>query len=198
MSFKADLLALRDGTLSFTAFEKRHRDGSRAWAAYFHQRWPQREHCIEDLIQEALIVTWRAVDGFDPSRGHCIEAHVRYCVGRDIGNVLSKATGWPRKDRGTKAIVPISLDAKAAAGYEKRDERTAEDLLFAEEVARKVGSFAEDVVRGVASGASFSAIAVHMYGDIDYRRRHRLTDPHGTVQKIRSTARKILASSAVR
>lgn len=203
MTFSNDLAALRAGTLDFDAFARAHEARFRRWASYYFERWPQRILCLDDLVQEARIEAWRAVDSWDPTRGVALERYVEYQVGRKLRLELERVLGWPKKSRGTKAVRPTSLNA-TVPGDGRRDTLqdrlesgalSPEDLAMVESlVARMADPFERDVLRGVARGMSSAVLATYLYEDPERRLAYRLDSVEQTARRVPHVVRKLAAS----
>jgi len=204
MTFANDLAALRAGTLDFDAFARTHEARFRRWAAYYFERWPQRALCVEDLVQEARIEAWRAVDSWDPTRGVALERYVEYQVGRKLRLELERVLGWPKKSRGTKAVRPISVHTPIPGEGKTRDTiqdrleagaLSPEDLAMVESlVARMTDPFEVDVLRGVARGMSSAVLATYLYADPERRLAYRLDSVEQTARRVPHVVRKLAAS----
>jgi len=110
VSWASDLSALRAGSLSFDEFATLHGSRFKRWAWHFYERWPLRCLDPDDLAQEGMIEAWQAVDRFDPARGVSLVSFVEYRVGERMQREISRANGWPRKDRGNKIPLMLGID----------------------------------------------------------------------------------------
>lgn len=207
MSFAHDLDSLRGGSLTFDTFARRHDARFRKWASYYFERWPQRALCIDDLVQEARLEAWRAVDSFDPTRGVTLERYVEYQIGKRLRLELERVLGWPKKSRGTKAVRPVSLqtpvpthrgDPEHTPTIMDRltsNDLSPEDLALATSVAETVpDEFDRDVIVGVARGMSPAVIASYVYEDPERRLRYRLDSVEHTARMIPGRVRRLAAS----
>lgn len=115
MSFPQDLAELRDGVIDFTTFAKRNKNRFERWARYFLERWPNRTLDLGDLVQEAMIEAWQAVDRWDPDRGTVtLVGFVFFRVGERLDRECKRVLGWPRRFRGQEAIKVDSFEAFTA------------------------------------------------------------------------------------
>lgn len=177
MSYSSDLSDLRNGDLTFDNFAKSHKVTFGKWASYFLARWPQSSIDHEDLVQEAMIEAWRAVDAWDPERVPLapLESFVRFRVGRKLRIELERVLGWPKKTRGHEAIRPVSRDdsnlAKWIDGNTWNVDRSISqpDRI---ELVETIGETLKDqpqllreVTMGVGMGLSFRGVASKLFAD---------------------------------
>lgn len=206
MTFAHDLEALRGGSVSFDAFARKHEARFRRWAAYYFERWPQRALCIDDLVQEARLEAWRAVDAWDPTRGVALERFVEYQVGKRLRLELERVLGWPKKSRGTKAVRPISIQTPinphaGEVGGSTIEDRLAsgnlgpDDIALVMSIAKKLpDALDRDVLMGVARGMNPAVLATYIYDDPERRRAYRLDSVEQTARRIPHVVRRLAAA----
>lgn len=188
------LLALRSGELSFDDFasEPAVRESAFSRAKYFLRRWPYQDlHDEDDLMQDALLATWRAVDTWDPERkSHkgelvTIKRYVEYQVGNALERKMRKASGDPRKGRSQPArkvhfadLVGRHVCSDGAlsierligaypAGQSHRLEALEAAMALVDPLERKV-------VLSVVRGHGLDVAADEIYNDVSARMRLRL------------------------
>lgn len=168
-SLKADLLRLKAGAISFDEFASNRREEYRRWAGYFFERWPQREHDVDDLVQEALVETWRAVDKWEADKGAPIDGYVKMMVGNRLRDVLSRAA------HSKCQVVPKYVDHEdcylevPAVGSARLEVERAAELLDSE--------LQRDVVVGVGIGMPLREVAARIYDDPDRCERYGFGSP---------------------
>lgn len=206
MTFAQDLGALREGRLTFARFAARHGDRFRRWAAYFYERWPQRTLDVEDLVQEALLEAWRAVDTWDPD-GAAIDRYVEYQVGRKLRVELERVLGWPKKAGarrpGSPEQKPVRPLSMALPGVERAVEALGEEATsgpFERLVVREAAESApddltRDVIAGIGSGLSARALAAYLWEDAGRRIRYRLDSREHAVRVVRRAVRQATAQA---
>jgi RNA polymerase sigma factor (sigma-70 family) len=170
--FSADLQGLRDGTLRFDAFARRHGPVMRRWALWFFARWPQRYLDPDDLVQEALIAAWRAVDSYDPDRGKTLLEYVQWQVGDRIRTELQRVLGWPKKSRGTHPVRPVDITEDHLLALVQAPR--AEEIGILRQVAGSLDGIERDVVVGVGLGMSIPTVAARLYEDPEAREAYGL------------------------
>lgn len=200
MSFRDDLLSLRDGRLDFDGFGRRHAARFRRWAGYFYNRWPQSILDLEDLIQEGLIEAWRAIDEWDPDKTADPVRFVEFRVGSRITTELQRVLGWPRKAtarrKGKDPIRPLST---AVPGVELEvgrklveDGSSVTRLLEVGEIVEKVpDDLTREIATGVAMGMSLEIVAGRLYEDPDRRLAYEFDSFDEAVRKVRRVARRV-------
>ena len=187
-NFSADLHDLRSGNLSFQSFAQRHRERFHRWSAYFFERYRPNGLDISDLVQEALLEAWRAVDLWNLNRGVSIERFVEYKVGSKIDHEIRRVRGWPKKGR---SIPAIQIDDTAALDTAVNRSLSPSKRLQLEGVARTLPTQIErDVAVGVGLGASLRVVAAHLYTDPDKRLEHEFDSRDHAVRKVRSAVKR--------
>lgn len=211
--FRSDLLALRDGSLSFDDFARRHDTRFRKWAAHYFNRWPQTSLDLDDLAQEGIIEAWRAVDSWDPERTADVVRYVEYQVGRKIRVELERVLGWPNRSRGKAAVRPESIDAavevfnrtskstlvlsvlhgtNARLGVLRGTRRlNAEDrAIVADAAAAAPDAITSDVIAAVGLGMSAHTAARHIFEDDDRRICYGLTSFDDALRAVKRAIRR--------
>lgn len=200
---KGDLLALRDGSMSFSEFVARNRENIEARARYFLARWPGQTLLVEtDLTQEGLMAVWMAVRSWDPERrtraGDLvpITRYVEYQVGKALESPLRKALGRPSKTR-SKPARQVAVEDVGAL-LEPLAPPQGERLEALERATENVGRlpaecFEREVVERVLEGASLAEVASAIYADPLRRLRHRLDSEEHAIRYTRAAARRAAA-----
>ena len=169
------LLELRRGEVDFDAYAAPHMDGVLGRVRYFHDE--------EDLVQDALLALWRAVDSWRPiyvgkteqTEELCgvrfvltpITRYVDYQVGKALEKRLRKASGWPAKGRPRPARRVIVEDVYALLGSVPAAQGRR---VEAEETVLGLGDPLErEVALAVVRGSSLDDAAATIYGDASRR-----------------------------
>lgn len=169
------LTAYRAGEASWPEVADAVRVPIEKLAVWFASRYRYRGNRLlrrDDLIQEAGIALWRALDEYDPTRGTTIDAHCYWKVGNWLEKRLAKALGWPRKDRTPVA----SWDTGSVDVYELVGETHAvqETEAMVAEVDRAVGcSFSSAVLRLVLDGVNRNEVAAEAFAMPELRLSRR-------------------------
>lgn len=216
MSFATDLDRLRAGDLDFDRFAARYRKVFEGWARHYMRQFPaQRALDVNDLVQEALVVAWRAVDTWDPERGPTLLAFVRYAIGRQLRVELERVLGWPKRagarrpgSSASAPVVPISthtvLQRSGASQHRHRPltiqdliegrEPSPEDHAIVESLAATLPEWDADVLRGIARGMSSRVLATYLYDDPSRRAAYGLESPEQAARRIPHTVRRLARS----
>lgn len=205
------LLELRRGEVDFDAFVSAHMEGVLGRVRYFLRKWPHQDlHEEEDLVQDALLALWRAVDAWRPiyvgkteqTEELCgvrfvatpITRYVDYQVGSALEKRLRKASGWPAKGRPRPARRVIVEDVYALLGSVPAAQGRR---VEAEEAALGLGDPLErEVALAVVRGASLDDAASTIYGDASRRLRLRLDSREHANRFVGSVARRAVRSLA--
>lgn len=207
-AFVGDLPRLRDGSLRFDTFVRRHQSYMEQWAGWIVRRRKARSVLtavgLDDLAQLGFLACWRAVDDYDPTRKRgngkpvSIEAHVAWEIGKRMEREVDYHAGWPRKDRSPVAR-PTSLDEMVDTRAKWAGHRGAEGMgtllgemghVTAEETRvytlGRVTNFQRDVELGGMGGLNPTDISRAIYGDVERRLDYRLNSLEHTVKRVRS------------
>lgn len=185
--FQCDLRDLRAGTLSFDAFASNHRERFQRWAGYFFERYRPNGLDLDDLVQEALLEAWRAVDIWNSSKGSSIDRFVEYRVGERIDREIRRVRGWPKKGRSNPAV---QIDSPFSIEIADNRSISPSKRLELERVASTLPSSIErDVAVGVGLGASLRVVAAHLYTDPDKRLEHEFDSKDHAIRKVRKAVR---------
>lgn len=196
---------LRRGEVDFDAFAVAHMDGVLGRVRYFLRRWPLQDlHDEEDLVQDALLAIWRAVDSWRPiyvgkteqTEELCgvrfvstpIAKYVDYQVGSVLVKRLRKASGWPAKDRPPPARRVVVEDVYALIGSVPAAQGRR---VEAEEAAAGLDDELErEVALAVVRGSSLDEAAATIYGDASRRLQLQLDSREHAVRFVGSVARR--------
>ena len=203
--FRASLLALRAGELSFDRFVLRHSSAFRAMAAHFVERWNPDFLTHDDLTQEALLEGWRAVDSWDPEKTADIVRYVEYQVGRKLRVECERVLGWPRKATakraGQTAVRPrgfvdgeLGEETAREGDYARtlpalKTTTTPEDVALGAEVVELFTGLQRDAVAGVIDGAPIRTIAQRVYADKKRRRAYGMQSLDHAIRMVRTAVR---------
>lgn len=186
---EADLYALRSGELSFDTFSKKYKTVFENWVGYFYRRYTLHGLDIEDLIQEALIEAWRAVDLWDENRAS-LKKFVCYRVGERIDREIKRSLGWPRKGRSKPAQqidLPIAVDNRTTNNSLNQLDR----LVLLDVLSRLRTDLERDVVLGIALGASVRKVAANIYADPQRRLWYRFDSDEHAVRRVRKVVKDV-------
>lgn len=173
MSYGSDLSDLRNGDLTFDDFAGKYQAKFGKWATHFITRWPQTVIDHEDLVQEALIEAWRAVDAWDPNRSS-LETFVNFRVGRKLRVELERVLGWPKKAR-HHGIRPISMDDPNWNEIQGSSDQSIpvcmkiELIETIDETLKDEPQLLREVTMGVGLGLSFRGVASKLFTDPEAR-----------------------------
>lgn len=174
---------LRDGLVSFTEFEAANRTKVERMAVYGATRWRPWSLDIADLYQEAMIVAWRAVDSWDPSKA-AFDAYVSYRVGARICDVCRTSLGGStavKKETPQRPIPGIySPDALFSS-----NTTSPLTVLEIESVLETLEPMVRDVAVGMMHGERCTDIATAMYADEARRKAYSLASPQRTWHRCR-------------
>ena len=188
--FQRDLESLREGKLSFHAFTNNHTTRFHKWARYFFERYNPSGIDIDDLVQEALLEAWRAVDSWDPTRSP-IDKFVQYRVGERIDRELKRVKGWPKKGRPEKPQT-IYMNEIDYSVLEDKVVLSPSDRIELEQVVCSLKtSLEQDVVAGVGLGAPLRVVAAYLYRDSKKREDYKFQDRDQAVRTVRSTIKRV-------
>lgn len=187
-NFQRDLESLRSGKLSFHTFTLNHRERFYRWSRYFFDRYRPRGIDIDDLVQEALLEAWRAVDSWIPSRSP-IDKFVQYRVGERIDREIKRSTGWPKKDRPKKPTILYNVDI-SNIGVEAVVS-SLERLELEEVVSTLELPIERDVTTGVGLGAPIRVVAAYLYDDTNRRSKYKFDNRDQAIKKVRSTVKHV-------
>jgi DNA helicase-2/ATP-dependent DNA helicase PcrA len=204
---------LRRGEVDFDVFVAAHMDGVLGRVRYFLRRWPLQDlHDEQDLVQEALLALWRAVDSWVPvyvakrkeeqTATFCgvrfvltpITKYVDYQVGRALEKRLRKASGWPSKDRPRPARRVVVEDVYALLGSVPAAQGRR---VEAEEAALGLDDALErEVALAVVRGSSLDEAAASIYGDASRRLQLQLDSREHAARFVGSIARRAVRTLA--
>lgn len=184
--FAAALRGVRDGDVGFADVAIAHRGLFVSLARSELQRWPPSHVTIDDLVQEGLVMCWRAaVDYWDPSRGVALDRYVMFRVARYIRRVMLKASGWPVKGRSAPAR-PVRMTDEIEIAHNVSSATCAIDRV---EVGQAVDACTTELGAvasiGVVLGMDAAAVALHLYNDPSRRLRYRFDSVDNARHKVR-------------
>lgn len=185
-SFASALCGLRAGSVDFRVIESRHRGVFVSIARSELKRWPPSHLTVDDLVQEALLMCWRAVvEYWDPERGVALDRYVKFRVSRYLRRVMLRASGWPVKGR-SKPARPVRMTAEIEFAHEARNVSRDVDWVEVSDVLRVCcDELASRVLVGVVLGMDAAAIAAYLYADPFYRLRYRFDSVSNARHKVR-------------
>jgi hypothetical protein len=187
---KIDLLKLRSGEMDFQSFAKKYESKFYAWAKYYFDRYNPRSIDISDLVQEALLEAWRAVDLWDSERGVDIERFVNYRVGERIDREILRVKGWPKSNRSPVAVhIDFSDCIDIAVGTSISDSKRLELDEMVNTFKHPIERY---VVAGIGLGASIKVVAAHLYSDSDKRAEFEFDSCEHAIRKVRTVVRKAI------
>lgn len=128
----------------------------RRWAAGRLPRWARDFADTQDLVQEAVLQTFRRIEEFEPRGEGALQAYLRQAVMNRIRNEIRRATRHP---------APASLDSNAAnAGLSPLEELIGKQEIAAYDEA--MGALEpherEAIVGRVELGLSYAELATTM------------------------------------
>lgn len=163
-----DLMALREGQIDFTRFAQRHagivRDHAKRWVGSALGRAD-----LSDLIQEVLLVIWRAVDQWDPERAVPLDMFVRRQVRYRMLTVCGRERKKHDRDRNLGWRHAVGDDVEFAFMSGADDDSST---LVAVDPLPLPGDELADVehMLHVAGGAAGSALVSVIAGSTRIRR----------------------------
>lgn len=115
---------------------------------YLARRLAGRRGSLEDLTQVGSVGLIKAVDRFDPARGHEFVAYAAPVILGEIKRYLRDATSLVRAPRRAQELQGAVIEAREALGQELGRPATIS------EIAERIGANAEDVVETIEVGRS--------------------------------------------
>jgi len=210
---EAELVAVREGRLTFDAFARNTRNEWRAMAASLHRRWKLGAWIDrQDVEQNLLLAAWLFIPKWDPTRGVSLATFVRW-------NAIDKAKKIIHRERG--AILHGNADSNPSrveravdlslVDQDDEEGRTAKRFAAAlavdadqEQNVHKVERIehAYNACRGSRERAAFVAVlaaegdaveaAMLIFNDPDQRLDCRMNSEEHAVEVVRDSMRAVL------
>jgi DNA-directed RNA polymerase specialized sigma24 family protein len=198
--FSKDLLRLYDGSIQFEEFVKLNKKYVFTIVNNLYSMYKAKVRYsldVEDLLQEALLEVWRAVDLWIEEKGKALSSYVIARIKTRIDNCIKKSLGWPRKDRPPVAIRAFSYETASEDGYLPfnlyvTDKALSFDVLNINKVLCKVpDGINKDVFIGVYNGLDSETISKMMYADDDRRRCYEFRSSGEALKGVKKSVKRI-------
>lgn len=216
VKIRAELLALRAGTIRFDQIVRVAEELLRRRARMYTRRWggtqdgfarapvvaqeestkravssPWAQDLLDedDLLQIMRLAMWRAVETWDPDRGTSIDDYVDVQVQQSTRAALRKAAGYPdpRRSPPLRRATVDDLEHHAPSADAEQDAHRAAHAI----AERFPDGVAHSVVVLLMDGYEVPQVAAAIYADPDLKVRYRLDSERAAATAVRAAVREI-------